>query len=78
MRLGRIAVAVCTASIETSTRERIAWHLSTDFDPLRSRHFDQPTVAFNREGFIVKHGRLLRKERDQRVFVAEQISLDKL
>ena len=73
-----IAVAVRTASIETSTREQIACHLSVDFDPLRSRHFDKPGVALNREGFMVKHNRMLHTERDQRVFVAEQISLDKL
>lgn len=73
-----IAVAVHTASIETSTSEQVAWPFSVDFDLLRSRHFDKPSVALNREGFMVKHNRMLHTERDQRVFVAEQISLDKL
>ncbi|MBN3796589.1 hypothetical protein [Burkholderia sp. Ac-20392] len=67
-----------TASIETPTREQIALRLSTAFDPSRSWHFDKPSVALNREGFMVKHNRLLHKERDQQVVVVEQISLDKL
>ncbi len=73
-----IAVAVCTASIETSTREQFACHLSVDFDPLRSRYFDKPGVALNREGLMVKHTRMLHKECDRQLCVAEQVSLDKL
>ncbi|RBB34500.1 hypothetical protein DPV79_31655 [Burkholderia reimsis] len=73
-----IAVAVRTASIETSTREQVAWPFSVDFDPLQPRHFDKPSVALNREGFMVKQNRMLHKERDRQVCVAERISLDKL
>ncbi|CAB3761044.1 hypothetical protein GQ57_37755 [Burkholderia sp. MSh2] len=73
-----IAVAVRTALIETSMREQIAGYIPVDFDPLRSRNFDKPSVALNREGFMVRHNRMLHKERDQQVCVAEQVSLDKL
>lgn len=58
---------VRTALIETTTREQIACYLSVDFDPLRSRHFDKPSVALDRNGFIVKHTGILHKERDRQV-----------
>nr|WP_223960641.1 hypothetical protein [Burkholderia diffusa] len=56
-----------TALIEMMAREQIACYLSVDFGPLRSRHFDKPSVALNTDGFIVKRARILRKERDRQV-----------
>ncbi|VWB26701.1 hypothetical protein [Burkholderia lata] len=73
-----IALILRMASIETPMRAQIARRLEAEIDSLWFRHFDTPSVALNWEGFMVKHNRLLHKERDQQVFVVEQIGLDKL
>ncbi|AKM40470.1 hypothetical protein NL30_11500 [Burkholderia contaminans] len=73
-----IAVILRMVLVETPMREQIARCLEAGFDSLWFRHFDTPSVALNWEGFMVKHNRLLHKERDQQVFVVEQIGLDKL
>jgi len=73
-----IAVVLRVASIEMPMRVQIARCLEAGFDSLWFRHFDTPSVALNWEGFMVKHNKLLHQERDQQVFVVEQIGLDKL